>query len=80
MYSFFIIILQCPYGHENVPPGQRKKKFNSTFYVWSQMGNHGQLFNDISSCALLSVGKNNVFVATGKMVSTWERCWSKDLG
>lgn len=23
----------CPYGHENVPPGQPKKKFNSAFYV-----------------------------------------------
>ena len=29
----FIIILQCPYGHENVPSGQPKKKFNSAFYV-----------------------------------------------
>ena len=31
--SIFVIILQCPYGHENVPPGQPKKKFNSAFYV-----------------------------------------------
>jgi len=23
----------CPYGHENVPPGQPKKMFNSAFYV-----------------------------------------------
>ena len=38
----FVIILQCPYGHENVPPGQPKKKFNSAFYVWSQMGNYIQ--------------------------------------
>lgn len=29
----FVFILQCPYGRENVPPGQPKKKFNSAFYV-----------------------------------------------